>query len=102
MVTNALLSGAVVMASLVIALFFLRFWRSTGDRFFLFFALSFVLQAIGRVFFEPTALQPEAGPLHYLLRLVAYGLILVAVIDKNRRPLPRRPSKGNCAGDIET
>lgn len=28
-----LLSGAVGMGSLVIALFFVRFWRSSGDRF---------------------------------------------------------------------
>lgn len=83
--TNAFLSGAVVMASMVIALFFLRFWRTAGDRFFLFLALSFVLQAAGRLIVEPAHLMSEDAPLQYLLRLAAYSLILVAVIDKNRR-----------------
>jgi predicted permease len=88
---NALLGGAIVMASLVIALFFLRFWRSTGDRFFLFFALSFILQAIGRLSFESTPTIVDDTPLHYVLRIVAYGLILFAVVMKNRRS----PAKAN-------
>ena len=37
-----LFTGAITMGSLVIALFFLRFWRSSGDRFFIYFALSFL------------------------------------------------------------
>ena len=38
---NLMLLGAIAVTSLVIALFFLRFWKETGDRFFLFFAISF-------------------------------------------------------------
>src|SRR5205823_12585686 len=38
MFVNYLLTGAIAMASCVIALFFLRFWRNSGDRFFLYFA----------------------------------------------------------------
>jgi hypothetical protein len=90
---NAVLGGAIGMASLVIALFFLRFWRSAGDRLFLFFALSFLLQSVSRLLLEPLSLQTEDKPLHYLLRLVAYGLILIAVIDKNRRRVSVRPAE---------
>lgn len=82
---NAMLSGAVATASLVIALIFLRFWRSSGDRLFLFFALSFGLQAISRVLVDTVTVSDEHTPLAYLLRLVAYGLIVYAVVDKNRR-----------------
>ena len=32
---NAVMLGAIAMASLVAALFFLRFWKNTRDRFFL-------------------------------------------------------------------
>ncbi|MES2832371.1 MAG: DUF5985 family protein [Pseudomonadota bacterium] len=85
---DAFLNGAIGMASIVIALFFARFWRSTGDRFFLFFAFSFLLQAIGRLFFEHATLQMEDMPVQYMLRLVAYSLILIAIVDKNRRPGP--------------
>jgi hypothetical protein len=44
-----LITGAIAMGSFVIGLFFLRFWRSSGDRFFLYFALSFVIEAVHRV-----------------------------------------------------
>lgn len=79
---NALLGGAIGMASLVIALFFLRYWRSSGDRLFLCFALSFLLQAVSRLILEPLSTQTDNQPSHYLLRLLAYAFILVAVIDK--------------------
>ena len=41
--TNMMLIGGIAVAGIAVALFFLRFWRSTGDRFFLYFALAFVL-----------------------------------------------------------
>lgn len=71
------------MASFIAGLFFLRFWRNTRDRFFLFFAISFWIQAVNRVIqalMEPT---PENVPNLYLIRLFAFALILWAVIDKN-------------------
>jgi len=85
---DAYLSGAIGMASVVIALFFARFWRTTGDRFFLYFACSFLLQAAGRLFFEQATPHTDNIPVHYLLRLIAYSLILIAIVDKNRRPGP--------------
>lgn len=86
---NQLLVGAIGMASLTAALFFLRFWKSSRDRFFLFFALSFLIEGLNRVaLFVSIGLQ-ENEPIYYLVRLVSYGLILVAIIDKNRGP--RRP-----------
>jgi len=44
-----MLMGAIAMASSVATLFFLRFWRQTGDPLFLFFAAAFVLDAASRV-----------------------------------------------------
>lgn len=81
---NGLLLGAVITASLAAALFFLRFWRATGDRFFLFFALSFFIDAVDRLLIASTPFSSEDGPQYYLIRLVAYGLILYAIFDKNR------------------
>jgi hypothetical protein len=85
---NALVSGAIAMASLVIALFFLRFWRTSGDRFFMYFSLSFLVQGGHRIgaAFASNDLHEE-DPLHYLIRLLAYALILWAVLEKN---WPRR------------
>jgi len=82
---NSLLSGAIIMASLTIGLFFLRYWRSTGDRFFLYFALSFALMALERVIGHAFKLTSEDVPQLYLIRLVSYALILIAVVRKNRR-----------------
>jgi hypothetical protein len=82
-----MLAGAIAMASLIIALFFLRFWRASGDRFFLYFALSFAIEGLHRVYAVLRDGGGEDSPLHYLIRLLAYGLILWAILEKN---LPRR------------
>ena len=77
--------GAIAMASVVVALFFLRFWRETGDRLFAIFASAFVLLGITRL---GLALSPQdqEGLTHwYWVRLAAFLLILVAIVDKNRR-----------------
>lgn len=85
-----MLLGAIAMASTIIALFFLRFWRSTGDRFFLFFALSFFIEALSRVFLAPVAQSTDDAPMYYLIRLLSYALIVFAILDKNRPRNKRR------------
>jgi len=82
-----LMAGAIAMASMTIALFFLRFWRNSGDRFFLYFALSFAIEGLHRLYAVIQDGGGEDSPLHYLIRLLAYGLILWAILDKN---LPRK------------
>lgn len=84
MLLNSVLAGAIVMASLTASLFFLRFWKSTRDRFFLYFAISFTLEAVTRAVIVMTSSQSEDAPTYYLPRLAAYILILIAVLDKNR------------------
>lgn len=80
---NEILAGAVAMASIVIALFFLRFWRDSGDRFFLYFALSFLIEGVHRLVSAIVLVTHEDAPLHYAIRLLAYGLILWAILEKN-------------------
>jgi uncharacterized membrane protein len=84
----AALSGALAAASLVASLFFLRFWRTTGDRFFLYFSLSFALEALDRIVLSVIFGDGEARPAVYLIRLLAYLLILLAIAGKNRRRKP--------------
>lgn len=86
MFVNNILAGAIIMASFTIALFFLRFWKSTHDRFFLFFSISFALEALNRLLIQVAMHQDEQQPLIYLIRLVAYSLILIAILQKNKRP----------------
>lgn len=79
---NQLLLGAIAMASLIIGLFFLRFWKKTRDRFFLFFAVAFSLEGLNRVMLGLTQ-GSENEPIIYLVRLLSFVLILIAIIDKN-------------------
>ena len=85
---SAVLQGAVGMASGVAALFFLRFWRQTRDSFFLFFAAAFAIDALTRFVLGFAELSEETQPLVYGARLITFGLIIVAIIRKNR------PSRG--------
>ncbi len=81
---NVFLSGAVMMASVVIGLFFFRFWRRTGDRLLGVFAVAFWLLALERWIMALVEIEREGRHLVYLVRLVAFALILLGVIDKNR------------------
>jgi uncharacterized membrane protein YhfC len=79
----AFLTGAISVACFVIALFFVRFWHSTRDRFFIFLALSFTLEGLTRG--ASVALQSsDTNPVFYGTRVIAYGLIIVAIWQKNR------------------
>jgi uncharacterized membrane protein YoaK (UPF0700 family) len=78
------LSGAVAFGFLVCALFFMRFWRRTRDRFFLPFALAFALLGLVHIILALGNIPTESrGPI-YLIRLAAFALILLAIMRKNR------------------
>jgi hypothetical protein len=81
---NLLLSGAIALGSALAALYFFRFWRQTRDTFFLYFALSFAIESGNRIALALLAGADENDPLFYGVRLIAYGLILVAIWQKNR------------------
>ena len=87
---NSMLLGAIAMGCLVAALFFLRFWKQTRERFFLFFALAFFVEAMGRAMLGALSVSAEYEPWIYLVRVGTYVLILIAIIDYNRKP-PRAP-----------
>lgn len=81
---GAFLSGAVMMAFAIVALFFIRFWTRTKDHFFALFALAFILFSLERwvrLWIGPTH---EAHSTAYLFRLIALLLIMIAIIQKNR------------------
>jgi hypothetical protein len=79
-----LLSGGIIAGNLVVGLFFLRFWTQSADRLFLIFALAFWVLAAQRILLTLLAGEPGAHVYLYLLRLLAFVLILAAIIDKNR------------------
>jgi hypothetical protein len=83
-VAASVLMGAVAMASFVAMLFFLRFWRQTRDNFFLWFAVAFGIDAATRFLLGFSDVSDETEPLFYLARLATFGLIILAIIQKNR------------------
>jgi hypothetical protein len=79
-------SGAVCVGYLVAAGFFLRFWTETRDRLFAAFAGAFMVLAANRALMVLLREMHEAHTWLYLVRLLAYILILAAILDKNRSP----------------
>jgi len=82
---TAMVSGALVPGYLVAALFFARFWTQSRDRLFALFAAAFSLLAIQRLALAASGAPIEEQTLFYVLRLIAFGVIAFAIIDKNLR-----------------
>lgn len=80
------LFGVIGMGFAVAGLFFLRFWRETRDRLFALFALAFFVLALNRLGIALLVQTQQAGKGDYLyyVRFLAFGIILVAIVDKNR------------------
>jgi hypothetical protein len=81
---SLVVSGMLIMGYLVAGLFFLRFWRETRDRLFGIFAGAFWLLGVQRALLAIVETSPSGTIWVYGLRLLAFVLILVAIIDKNR------------------
>ena len=78
------LSGAVAFGFFVCGLFFLRFWRRTHDGLFMSFALAFGLLGLGQSVLALGSIPTEERGSLYLIRLVAFAIIIFAIARKNR------------------
>jgi hypothetical protein len=76
--------GATMLADVVIALFFMRFWRQTSDRLFAIFSIAFFVFAINRILLTFLNEENEGRTFVYVLRLAAFLLIITGIVDKNR------------------
>jgi hypothetical protein len=77
------LLGVIVLASFIASVFFVKFWRKTRDTLFLAFAISFSIEGINRLSFLGLERPNEGHPTIYLVRLIAFLIILVAILWKN-------------------
>jgi hypothetical protein len=80
------LRGGAMVCLFGIGVFFLRFWKDTGDRLFGYFSAAFFLMALSQ---KAVVFLPEGGdyaPYAYWLRFIAFVLIIVGIVEKN---LPR-------------
>ena len=78
------LGGMLAMGYLVAALFFLRYWRRTRERLFGAFAIALLILALQRALLAADIAIVENQTWYYVLRLAAFVLILLAIVDKNR------------------
>ena len=77
--------GMLTMATLMAALFFLRYWRMGRDRLFLFLSLAFVAMSATWVALATVGPSYQHRDIVYWLRLLAFTVIIIGVFDKNRR-----------------
>lgn len=83
-IIGQLMVGAIAMGFAIAALFFLRFWRITGDRLFAWFALSFFVLTLNRIALGLAMHWDDRGDYYYWVRFIAFAIILLAILDKNR------------------
>lgn len=79
------LSGILVALDAVAGLFFIKFWAASRDRLFAMFAAAFWILGIQRLLLAATRTMFEDQAIFYSLRLLAFVIIIVAIVDKNRR-----------------
>ena len=77
------LLGVIVTASLAAAVFFFKFWRRTRDQLFLAFGLAFLIEGLNRMAFLFVEHPNEGRPAIYVVRLLAFLLIVAAIVRKN-------------------
>jgi hypothetical protein len=90
---NDFLNGGSVVACLVITLAFFRFWLQTRDRLLGIFALAFLIFGVNRVILFALDENAEGRVYVYLFRLLAFALIIAAIVDKNRSPRDQPASR---------
>lgn len=77
--------GVLSMSAAVAGLFFLKFWKESADRLFVFFALAF--WSLSAHWTGLAIVNPELESRHqlYILRLAAFVILIVGILDKNAR-----------------
>ena len=81
---NEFISGMIMMGYIVAGIFFLRFWRDTRDRLFAMFGAAFFVLAVARAGLQLDGAVHERSTIWYFVRLLAFLIILIAIVDKNR------------------
>lgn len=80
---NGFLLGVIATASFTAGLIFLKYWRRTRDSLFLSFAIAFIVEAANRTCLLFIDKPNEGKPVIYLVRLVVFMVLLIAIIRKN-------------------
>jgi hypothetical protein len=79
------LDGGRVVFCVMIALSFAKLGRRTGERLYHAFSIAFVLLAISSTMIGLGVALGDYSVLVFVPRLLAFVLIIAAIVDKNRR-----------------
>lgn len=98
MMVTVFLSGMTAAMFLTAGVFFLKFWKASRNRFFAYFASACWLFSLERIisFAAFSWMGPqvynsvEARGWIYILRLIGFILIMVAIVDRNRAAFSQR------------
>jgi heme A synthase len=86
------LAGVATAGFLIAAVFFFRFWKTTRDSFFAILGIAFVLFAANQAGVALLEVFREEQSWLYVLRLIGFVLLLVAIVLKN---IPGRGPEGS-------
>jgi hypothetical protein len=78
-----MLSGALLFSYLIAGVYFFKFWKRTGDRLFIHFAVAFWLLVLNQLVTSIPVVVDETGGYEYLLRVIGFIVIIAGIIDKN-------------------
>ena len=84
-----LISGAIMVGFWVGGLMLYSFYRETKERLLLTFSIAFWMLSLERLALGFLGRENEPSAPVYLIRLVAFSLIIFAIADANR---PKSPS----------
>jgi hypothetical protein len=76
-------AGALTMTYVLAAAYFVHFWRRAGERLFIAFGIAFGLLALNQFAIALIGAADERGNYAYVLRVIAFLLIVAAIVDKN-------------------
>jgi Family of unknown function (DUF5985) len=85
------LAGIITAGCWAVGLIFFRLWYETRDRLFAMFGAAFWVLSLNWVTLAIARPATEDRHVFYLIRLAAFALIILAIVDKNR---PRRRRDG--------
>lgn len=80
---EAFLLGVIATTSITAGVFFLRFWKRTRDSLFLAFAVAFLIEGVNRIAVLEVERLNEGSPWTYIVRLIAFLIILAGILNKN-------------------
>lgn len=75
--------GVIATACFSAGMFFLKFWRRTRDVLFLAFGSAFIIEGLNRVGLLFMPHPSEATPWFYMVRILAFLIILAGILKKN-------------------